>query len=74
MLADDCIRRDCIKGNNGRGTERKRERQREGACVCEGDSVAIETEWQSRVLSPFLVVLSHSKSHGFYSMPGSSSF
>lgn len=36
--------------------------------------MAIETEWQSWVLSPFLVVLSHSKSHGFYSMPGSSSF
>lgn len=38
------------------------------------DSVSVETEWQSWVLSLFLVLLSHSKSHGFYSMPGSSSF
>lgn len=70
MLADDCIRRDCIKRKNGS----ERERDRERACVCERDSVAIETGWQSWVLSPFLVVLSHSKSHCFYSMPGSSFF
>ena len=35
MLADDCIRRDCIKRNNGRGEEREREGER--ACVCERD-------------------------------------
>lgn len=62
MLAHDCIKR-----NNG-GTVRETRRP----VVCQRNPVAVETEWQSRVLSPFLVVLSHSKS--FYSMPCSSSF
>lgn len=38
MLADDCIRRDCIKRNNGRGRGREREREREYVFVK-------ETQW-----------------------------
>lgn len=76
MLADDCISGDCIRRNNRRGTEGVKigSQRTRGHVFVRGDSVAVETEWQSCVLSPFLVVLSHSKSHGFYSVPGSSFF